>query len=64
MAKQGIIPPHHVHTKTPACAACLFSRATRRQWRFKTPKNKEHTLAPLTQPGERVSVDILYSPSP
>ena len=64
MAKQGIIPSHHVHTKTPACAACLFGRATRRQWRFKTPKNKQHTLAPVTQPGERISVDILYSPSP
>ena len=31
MAKQGIIPSYHQHTKTPACAACLFDRVTRKQ---------------------------------
>ena len=63
MAKQRIIPNHHQHTKTPACAACMFGRATRKQWRFKTPKNKNSTK-PVTAPGQLISIDILYSPTP
>ena len=31
MAKQGIIHKYHATTPTPACAACLYGRATRRQ---------------------------------
>ena len=35
MAKQGIIPGRLVHTAKPACAACLYAKATRRGWRGK-----------------------------
>ena len=64
MAKQGIIDRHHVHTPTPACAACLFGKATKRAWRHRTPINKIKTLQPATAPGERISVDMLTSPTP
>ena len=63
MAKQGIIPKYHATTPTPACAACLYGRATRRQWRFKTPQNKQKSTLQATKPGQYVSVDMLYSPS-
>ena len=63
MAKQGIIPSHLQHAKIPACAACLFGRATRRPWRHKTPSNRR-TPKPITSPGQQVSVDMLTSPTP
>lgn len=63
MAKQGIIPNYLANTPTPACAACLYGRATRRQLRFKTPLNKHKSTLHATKPGQRVSVDMLYSPS-
>ena len=64
MAKQGIIDRHHIHTPIPACAACLYGKATKRAWRHRTPINKIKTLQPATAPGERISVDMLTSPSP
>ena len=63
MAKQGIIPSHLQHAPTPACAACLYGRATRRPWRHKTPKNKRKTKQ-ITAPGQQISVDVLTSPTP
>ena len=63
MAKQGIIPSHLQNTPTPACAACLYGRATRRLWRHATPKNK-HTTKQITAPGQQISVDMLTSPTP
>ena len=64
MAKQGVIDCHHVHTPVPACAACLFGKATKKAWRHRTPINKTKSLKPATAPGERVSVDMLLSPTP
>ena len=64
MAKQGIIPAHRAHTKTPVCAACLFGKATRKKWKFKTPKQKGNRIRKVTRPGECISVDMLYSPTP
>ena len=64
MAKQGIIPKHLAHAPTPACVACLYGRATKRQWRHRTPTNQRTTLKQATQPGERISVDMLQSPQP
>ena len=64
MAKQGIIDRHHVYTPVLACAACLFGKANKKSWRHRTPINKTKTLNPATSPGERVSVDMLYSPTP
>ena len=63
MAKQGIIPSHLQHAKIPACAACLYGRATRRPWHNKTPNNKRAPKI-ITSPGQQVSVDMLISPTP
>ena len=63
MAKQRIIPSHLQHAKIPACAACLYGRATFRPLRNKIPNNKR-TPKPITSPGQKVSVDMLSSPTP
>ena len=63
MASNGIIPHHLKNARTPACTACLYGRATKRKWRHKTPLNKAK-IQKITQPGQQVSVDMLYSPNP
>ena len=64
MAKQGIIERHHIHTPVPACAACLYGKATKMAWSHRTPVNKLKSLHSATVPGERISVDMLTSPTP
>ena len=51
-------------TPTPACAACLFGKATKRRWRHNSPTNKRANLLQTKSPGERISVDMLQSPHP
>eukprot|EP00980_Cylindrotheca_fusiformis_P027090 scaffold18764_cov144-Cylindrotheca_fusiformis.AAC.1 len=63
MAKQNIIPRHLANCHTPACTACMFAKATRRQWRNKRRKHWSETHA-AESPGEVVSVDQLVSPTP
>lgn len=63
MAKQGIIPKRLAKCPVPACSACLYAKAIRRQWRHRTPINKVESPKP-TKPGERVSVDQMVSPTP
>ena len=63
MAKDNVIPGYHTNTPTPACVACLYGRATRKQWRHKTPSNKCAHSTP-TKPGQLLSVDMMYSPTP
>ena len=64
MAKQGILPKYLATTPIPACAACLYGKATKRRWRNKSPTNKRANLMQATSPGDRVSVDMLQSPHP
>ena len=64
MAKQGILPKYLATTPTPACAACLFGKATKRRWRHNAPSNKRPSLLHTKSPGERISVDMLQSPHP
>lgn len=63
MAKQGIIPKRLAKCPVPACSACLYAKAIRRQWRHRTPNNKVESPKPA-KPGERVSVDQMVSPTP
>src|SRR6056300_23197 len=63
MAKQNIIPQRLSKCQPPTCSACLFAKATRRQWRHK--RRKYWTEKKQAQkPGEVVSVDQLISPTP
>ena len=63
MAKQGVIPRALARCRIPACAACLYGKATKRQWRQKGQSNKEEAYQPK-QPGEITYVDQLRSPTP
>lgn len=63
MAKQNIIPRHLAKCQIPACGACLFAKATRRQWRNKRKKDWTNPRE-ANKPGEIVSVDQLISPIP
>jgi len=63
MAKQGIIPGQLIHAAKPACAACLYAKATRRGWRGKGRQDWANNNR-VTSPGQCVSVDQLISPTP
>ena len=63
MAKQNIIPRRLAKCQVPTCSACLFAKATRRQWRNKRRKHWTEKKQPM-KPGEVVSVDQLISPTP
>ena len=62
MARIGVIPKRLVKARNPACAACFYSKMTRKPWRNK-PK-LAYEPKPITEPGEMVSVDQLTSPTP
>jgi hypothetical protein len=63
MAKLNIIPRHLAKCQVPACGACLFANATRRQWRGKRQKQWSNPREAY-QPGDIVSVDQSVSPIP
>lgn len=62
MAQKGVIHPKFKNANIPVCSACLYAKATRRQWRSKTSKNR--IIKKATRPGQCVSVDQLVSPTP
>ena len=41
MARQGTLPKEFATCKAPACAACLYSKATKRQWRHRAKRNEQ-----------------------
>ena len=63
MAKVGVLPKHLADCKVPLCTSCIFGKATRRPWRYKTKKIHEK-VEELTRPGQCVSVDQLESTTP
>lgn len=63
MAKQGIIPRRLANCQAPTCSACLYAKATRRQWRHKRRRFWTEK-SPATKAGEVISVDQLISPTP
>ena len=63
MARQRIIPYRLRNCRIPVCAACMYGKATKKQWRQKAPTNAKSSST-LTKPGQVVSVDQLESPTP
>lgn len=63
MASQGVIPTRLAKCPHPVCTACMYGKATRRQWRQKTSSNRDEATTP-TQPRQVVSVDQMVSPTP
>ena len=63
MARHGTIPRRLATCRIPACAACMYSKATKRPWRNKKTKNSKGQNK-ASYPGEVVSVDQLTSPTP
>jgi hypothetical protein len=62
MAKLNIIPKRLAQCQVPACGACLFAKATRRQWRNKRQRNWSNPREAF-HPGQIVSVDQSVSPT-
>ena len=62
MAKQGIINKKYQRCRIPVCSTCMFAKATRKRWRDKPIAG--HEINRPNQPGEKVSVDQLVSPTP
>ncbi len=63
MAEQGILPKRLAKCNVPSCSACLYAKATRRQWRNKTRQNANKRGEPL-KPGDVISVDQMVSQTP
>jgi len=64
MAKQNIIPRKLADIEPPVCSACLYAKATRRQWRNRRRKDWSEKKRTATRPGDIISVDQLVSPAP
>ena len=62
MAKQGVISKKFEKCHIPTCSACLYAKATKRKWRDKS--RKDFVENKVLNPGDRVSVDQLVSPTP
>ena len=45
MARQGVIPTYLAKAPAPRCMACMYSKATRRQWRNKQQEGWTRTAA-------------------
>ena len=61
MANAGILPRRLKDVSTPACAACMYGKATRKPWRTKPKAADKDKVRKATQPGQIVSVDMLVS---
>ena len=59
MAKRGIIPRSLAKIKPPVCAACMFGKLSRRNWRTRATNRKR--IYKATSPGQVVSVDQMES---
>ena len=64
LARQGELPKEFITVESPACAACMYARATRRPWRTKTRKNDVLVKDKPLNPGNCVAVDMMLSPTP
>ena len=65
LSRKGDIPKKYLSCSTLACAACLYSKATRRKWKTKTNNRDLNLEQPQTlEPGECISVDMVMSPTP
>ena len=62
LAQTGQLPKRLLTVKKPFCAACQYSKMTKRPWRVKG--DNKHAAKTATQPGQVVSVDQLKSNSP
>ena len=63
MAEQGTLPKRLAKCNVPRCSACLYAKATKRQWRQKTRRNEQRPDGPI-KPGDVVSVDQMVSQTP
>lgn len=63
MAKRGELPAALKDCPVPTCSACAFGKQTKRQWRYKTPKNKVRTLV-ARKPGDIIAMDVMDSSVP
>ena len=63
MVKIGVLPRRLQNFPVPVCSACLYAKAIKEQWQYRTAKNREVPNKP-TKPGHLVSVDQLVSPTP
>ena len=62
MSKQGIIPKYLQFVPTPACAACMYAKATCKPWRNK--QRNDYVKREAVCQGEIISVDQMVSPTP
>lgn len=53
-------PAWAVVTWSLSRAACMYGKATKRQWQHKSPHNKDESVTP-TRPGQVISVDQMKS---
>jgi hypothetical protein len=63
MARQRIIPRELAKCWQPVCAACMYGKATKRQWQHKSLHNKDESVTPM-RPGQIILVDQMKSPAP
>jgi hypothetical protein len=63
LAERGDLPAHLGKVTPPRCAACMYGKATKRQWRTKAPLNAHHIPA-VKRPGDVVGIDQLISSTP
>ena len=64
LARQGELPKEYITLTSPACAACMYTKTTKRPWRTKTKNNEKLVTKQQMQPGNCVAVDMLNSPTP
>ena len=64
MAKLGVLPKRLSNCPIPICTSCIFGKASRRPWRYKTRKIQKEEVEELTEPGQCVSVDQMESTTP
>ena len=62
MAQAGITPKKFAKCPTPACSACLYAKATKRQWRHRNVRNRADPEQ-KRKPGDVISVDQINSPT-
>ena len=62
LAHAGQLPKRLLNCPTPLCAACQYSKMTKRPWRVKG--DHKETAKTATHPGQIVSVDQLESTTP
>ena len=64
LARQGELPKEYTALTSPACAACMYAKVTKRPWREKTKNNENLVTERQLQPGDCLSEDMLHSPMP